>query len=51
MANAIFTKFKPEQQFLNLIKNYKATIDNLVSAQQVNTWCSNATHKKNSYNS
>ena len=46
MANAIFTKFKLEQQFLNLIKNYKATIDNVVSAEQGNTWCSNATHNK-----
>ena len=46
MANAIFTKFKPEPQFLNLIKDYKAKIDNLVSTDQVNNWCSNATHKK-----
>ena len=45
IANAIFTKFKPEQTFLNSVEKYKSTIDDLISAEQVNTWCSKATEK------
>ena len=45
IANAIFTKFKPEQAFLNSVEKYNSTIDNLISAEQVNTWCSKATEK------
>lgn len=43
-ANAIFTKFKPEKSFMNLIKDYKSTIDDLISAEQVNSWCSKETN-------
>ena len=44
MANAIFTKFKPEPAFMKLIEGYKSTIDDLISANQVNSWCSKATN-------
>ena len=44
MANAIFTKFKPEQVFLSLTEKYNSTVDNLISAEQVNSWCSKATN-------
>ena len=43
MANAIFTKFKPEPAFMKLIEGYKSTIDDLISANQVNSWCRKAT--------
>ena len=44
IANAIFTKFKPESAFMKLIEGYKSTIDELISANQVNSWCSKATN-------
>ena len=44
MANAIFTKFKPEQVFLSMTGKYNSTVDNLISAEQVNSWCSKATN-------
>ena len=46
MANAIFTKFKPEDAFIKSAEMYKSTIDKLISANQVNKWCSDNTHKK-----
>ena len=46
LANAIFTKFKPLDNFLKIVKEYKAKVDNLKNAAQVNKWCSNATHNK-----
>ena len=46
MANAIFTRFNPLDDFQNAIKEYKAKIDYLKDANQVNQWCSDATHKK-----
>ena len=46
MANAVFTKFKPEDQFTSMIKVYKSTIDILKDVEQVNKWCSDATHNK-----
>ena len=46
MANAVFTKFKPENQFESMIKEYKSTIDILKDEEQVNKWCSDATHNK-----
>ena len=46
MANAVFTKFKPEDQFTSMIKVYKSTIDILKDVEQVNKWCSEATHNK-----
>ena len=46
MANAVFTKFKPEDQFTSMIKVYKSIIDILKDVEQVNKWCSDATHNK-----
>jgi serpin B len=46
MANAVFTKFKPEDQFTSMVKVYKSTIDILKDVEQVNKWCSDATHNK-----
>ena len=46
MANAVFTKFKPEDQFTSMIKVYKSIIDILKDVEQVNKWCSEATHNK-----
>ena len=44
MANAIFTKFKPEETFLKSVAKYESTIDELKSVEQVNSWCSKATN-------
>ncbi len=46
LANAVFTRFKPLEDFLKIIKEYKAKLDELKDANQVNKWCSDATHKK-----
>ena len=46
MANAIFSKFKPEPDFIKSVEMYKSTIDALVSAEQVNSWCFKATNGK-----
>ena len=46
IANAIFTRFKPLDNFIKIAKNYKAKIDVLKDAAQINKWCSDATHKK-----
>ena len=46
LANAVFTKFKPENSFTDIIKEYKAKIDLLKDAAQVNKWCNDATHGK-----
>ena len=45
-ANAVFSKFKPENSFTNIIKEYKATLDVLLNEDQINQWCKNATHEK-----
>lgn len=45
-ANAVFSKFKPETLFINMIKEYKATMDVLKDEAQVNKWCNDKTHKK-----
>ena len=46
MANAVFTRFKPLENFLKIVSNYKASLDDLKDAAQINKWCSNATHKR-----
>ena len=46
LANAIFARFKPLSNFLKIISDYKAKISVLKDANQVNKWCSDATHKK-----
>ena len=46
IANAVFSRFKPLENFLKIVSNYKASLDDLKDAAQVNKWCSNATHKR-----
>ena len=46
LANAVFTSFNPLDEFQTMIKEYKAKLDYLKDANQVNQWCSDATHKK-----
>jgi serpin B len=46
MSNAIFSKNKPKENFLEIAKQYKAHIDLLEDAQQINKWCENATKGK-----
>ena len=46
LANAVFTRFNPLDDFQKMIKEYKAKLDYLKDAKQVNQWCSDATHKK-----
>ena len=46
LANAVFTRFKPLENFLTIVKEYKAKLDELKDAAQINQWCSDATHKK-----
>jgi len=45
-ANAVFTRFNPLNEFQNMIKEYKAKLDILKDANQINQWCSEATHEK-----
>jgi len=42
----IFRIHAPKDSFLEKIKDYKAGIDILESAEQINNWCSKATHGK-----
>jgi serpin B len=46
LANAVFIRFKPEKEFMKMVHEYKAKVDLLKDANQINSWCSNATHKK-----
>ena len=46
MANGAFIKFTPEYSFLQMVKMYKAEIESLKDAAQINAWCSKATHNK-----
>ena len=46
LSNAVFTRFDQLNEFKNMIKEYKAKLDILKDANQVNQWCSDATHKK-----
>ena len=46
LANAVFTRFNPLDDFQKMIKEYKAKLDYLKDANQVNKWCSDATHEK-----
>ena len=46
LANAVFTRFNPLDDFQKMIKEYKTKLDLLKDANQINQWCSNATHKK-----
>ena len=46
MANAVFTKFKPLENFLTIVKLYKAKSIEFKDAAQINLWYSDSTHKK-----
>ncbi len=46
IANAVMTKFEPTLMFLKICIKYEASILPLVSAEQVNEWCSEKTHGK-----
>ena len=46
IANAVMSKFVPIQDFLNVSEKYYAPFQKLVSAEQVNSWCSEKTHGK-----
>jgi len=46
IANAIMTKFTPVEEFTTIAKKYLATIEPLISVDQVNEWCYNKTHGK-----
>jgi serpin B len=46
IANAVMTRFSPLKTFTSIAEKYLATFDPLVSAEQVNDWCSNKTHGK-----
>ena len=40
------TRFTPLKDFTDIATNYLAPVEPLVSAEQVNSWCSNKTHGK-----
>ena len=44
LANSIFTREKPLSTFIEKIKDYKAKIDELKDANQINKWCNDETH-------
>ncbi len=46
LANAVFTKFRLELKFRNMVRKYNAEINILESAEQVNNWCKEKTHNK-----
>ena len=46
IANAVMSRFTPLKDFIAIAKKYLAPIEPLVSAEQVNDWCSNKTHGK-----
>ena len=44
LENSIFTRVIPLATFIEKTKDYKAKIDELKEANQINKWCSDATH-------
>ena len=46
IANAVMSKFTPLQEFIDISEKYCAPIEKLISANQVNNWCSEKTHGK-----
>ena len=46
IANAVMSRFTPLETFSEIAKKYLAPIEPLISAEQVNNWCSNKTHGK-----
>ena len=45
-ANAIFTKINPENNFIKIVKEFKAEINILKDTEQINKWCNENTHGK-----
>ena len=46
IANAVMARFTPLENFLEISENYCAPFEQLLSAKQVNNWCSEKTHGK-----
>ena len=46
IANAVMTKFKPLEKFVEITKEYSAPVEPLISEGQVNKWVSEKTHGK-----
>ena len=46
IANAVMSKFIPNQEFLDVSEKYCASFQILESVQQVNGWCNEKTHGK-----
>ena len=46
IANAVMTTFDPLKNFTFIAEKYTAPVEPLVSAKQVNNWCSEKTHGK-----
>ena len=44
IANAVMTKLRPKQTFLDASELYEATVEPLQSLEQVNNWCNLKTH-------
>ena len=46
IANAVMSRFTPLKEFTEIAEKYCAPIEQLISVQQVNNWCSEKTHGK-----
>ena len=46
IANAVMTRFTPLKSFIEILKEYSAPIEPLISEKQVNNWVSEKTHGK-----
>ena len=46
IANAVMSRFTPLKEFNEVAEKYCAPLEQLVSVQQVNNWCSEKTHGK-----
>jgi len=46
IANAVMSRFTPLKEFTEIAEKYCAPQEQLISAQQVNNWCSEKTHGK-----
>jgi serpin B len=44
MANAVMTKLRPKQGFMDAAQLYEATVEALKNVEQVNSWCNLKTH-------
>ena len=46
IANAVMSRFTPLKEFNEIAEKYCAPLEQLISVQQVNNWCSEKTHGK-----